>query len=102
MPAYAGMTFYWRRTYEMDSKSGHMTLAQSLYINPPALRATLLLQRGMGGFGQPPHLVNPPWPPFIKGGNRGETMANKDPCFYTNGPKRHLVDTLTAADFAPL
>jgi len=57
---------------------------------------------GMGGFRQPPHLLNPPWPPFIKGGNKGETMANKDPCFYTNGPKRHLVDTLTAADFAPL
>jgi len=31
----------------------------------------------MGGFGQPPHLVNPPWPPFIKGENRGEAIANK-------------------------
>src|SRR5512132_1556578 len=35
------------------------------------------------GFRQPPHLVNPSWPPFIKGGNRGETLANKVPCFYT-------------------
>jgi hypothetical protein len=31
-----------------------------------------------------PFPVNPPWPPFIKGGDRGEIMANKVRWFCTS------------------
>jgi hypothetical protein len=34
----------------------------------------------MGGFGQPPHLANPP---FIKGGRRCKSMANKVPTIFS-------------------
>ena len=73
-----------RYVSEVGSLWARITLAQSSrnVVYTSALAQPEVLPHR--GFRHPLHLLNPPWPPFVKGGNRGETMANNVPRFCTS------------------
>ena len=72
-----------RYVSEVGSLWVRITLAHSSrnVVYTSALAQPEVLHRR--GFRHPLHLLSP-WPPFVKGGNRGETMANKLPWFCTS------------------